>query len=153
MRCASHRFNIPRGGTRKSTRGSVATLDRGARRAEPFQAVCIFPAIGNRAPEREAGQPALAHWKEWLPCIHNRAGRRGGGGSRLERAIVLELLSDDGERSRSIAELEAELGAAAGELTAALSDLSEVGVLDGSEGRVWASAATRRLEELELIGV
>ncbi|HTB69406.1 MAG TPA: hypothetical protein VK707_00295 [Solirubrobacteraceae bacterium] len=66
---------------------------------------------------------------------------------------MLELLSDDGERSRSIAELEAELGAAAGELTAALSDLSEVGVLDGSEGRVWASAATRRLDELELIGI
>lgn len=81
------------------------------------------------------------------------SGSRGGGGSRLERAIVLELLSDDGERSRSIAELEAELGAAAGELAAALSDLSEVGVLDGSEGRVWASAATRRLDELELIGI
>jgi hypothetical protein len=81
------------------------------------------------------------------------SGSRDGSGSRLERAIVLELLSDDGERSRSIAELEAELGAAAGELTAALSDLSEVGVLDGSEGRVWASAATRRLDELELIGI
>jgi hypothetical protein len=81
------------------------------------------------------------------------SGSRDGGESRLERAIVLELLSDDGERSRSIAELEVELGAAAGELGAALRDLSDVGVLDASEGRVWASAATRRLDELELIGI
>ncbi len=78
---------------------------------------------------------------------------RDGGASRLERAIVLELLSDDGERSRSIAELEAELGAAAAELATALRELSDVGVLDGSEGRVWASAATRRLDELALIGI
>lgn len=81
------------------------------------------------------------------------SGSREGGGSRLERAIVLELLSDDGERSRSIAELEAQLGANEGELATALRDLSELGVLDASEGRVWASAATRRLDELELIGI
>lgn len=81
------------------------------------------------------------------------SGSRGGGESRLERAIVLELLSDDGERSRSIAELEAELDAAAGELDAALRELQEAGVVDGSEGRVWASSATRRLDELELIGI
>jgi hypothetical protein len=78
---------------------------------------------------------------------------RGGGDARLERAIVLELLSDDGERSRSVTELEAELGAATGELEATLRALRDVGVLAGSRGRVWASAATRRLDELELIGV
>ncbi len=81
------------------------------------------------------------------------SGSRDGDSSRLERAIVLELLSDDGERSRSVAELEAQLGASEGELTTALRDLNEVGVLDGSEERVWASAATRRLDELELIGI
>lgn len=81
------------------------------------------------------------------------SGSRDGGASRLERAIVLELLSDDGERSRSIAELEAQLGAGEGELATALRELGELGVLDGSEGRVWASAATRRLDELELIGI
>ena len=81
------------------------------------------------------------------------SGSRSGGEPRLQRAIVLELLSDDGERSRSIAELEAGLGAQAGDLDAVLRELCEVGVLDGAAGRVWASAATRRLDELELIGV
>lgn len=81
------------------------------------------------------------------------SGLRGGGQARLERAIVLELLSDDGERSRSIAELETELGAGVGELDRALGDLCDVGVLAGSEGRVRASAATRRLDRLALIGV
>jgi hypothetical protein len=81
------------------------------------------------------------------------SGSRDGGFSRLERAIVLELLSDDGERSRSVAELEAQLGAGDGALATALRDLNEVGVLDGSEGRVWASAATLRLDALELIGI
>ena len=106
--------------------------------------------IGRPSARRAAGARAL----EGMAPMHTQSsGSRGGGGSRLERAIVLELLSDDGERSRSIAELEVELGAAAGELTAVLSDLSEVGVVAGSEGRVWASAATRRLDELELIGI
>jgi hypothetical protein len=81
------------------------------------------------------------------------SGSRSGGESRLERAIVLELLSDDGERSRSVAELEAELDAQPGELDTALRGLQVSGVLDGSAGRVWASAATRRLDELELIGI
>lgn len=81
------------------------------------------------------------------------SGSRGGGESLVERAIVLELLDHEGERSRSIAELEVELGEAAGELDAALRSLREAGVVDRSEGRVWASAATRRLDELELIGV
>ncbi len=81
------------------------------------------------------------------------SGPRSGGEWRLERAIVLELMSDAGERSRSIAELEAQLGAGAGQLESALRELGAVGVLDGSEGRVWASAAARRLDELELIAI
>ncbi len=81
------------------------------------------------------------------------SGSRRGGESLLERAIVLELLNDDRERIRSTAELESVLGAGSGELDVALRGLHEAGVVDRSEGRVWASPATRRLDELELIGI
>ncbi len=81
------------------------------------------------------------------------SGSRDGGNARLERAIVLELLSDDGADGRDAAELEAMLGAAAGELDPALRELSDAGVLDSSDGRLRPSAAARRLDELELIGV
>jgi hypothetical protein len=81
------------------------------------------------------------------------SGSRDGANSRLERAIVLELLSDDDPQTRTVAELEAALGAAAGELDAPLQALSDAGVLDASQGRLRASAATRHLDELELIGI
>jgi hypothetical protein len=81
------------------------------------------------------------------------SGSRDGGNSRLERAIVLELLSDEDADGRDVAELEAMLGAASGELDSALRELTDAGVLDSSEGRLRPSAATRRLDELELIGI
>jgi len=81
------------------------------------------------------------------------SGSRDGGNTRLERAIVLELLSDEDADGLGVAELEAVLGAAAGELDVALRELTDAGVLDSSEGRLQPSAATRRLDELELIGI
>jgi hypothetical protein len=81
------------------------------------------------------------------------SGSRDGGDVRLERAIVLDLLGDEDADDRGVPELEAMLGAAAGELDAALRQLTDAGVLDSSEGRLRPSAATRRLDELELIGI
>ena len=81
------------------------------------------------------------------------SGSRDGGNTRLERAIVLELLSDEDAQGLGVAELEAVLGTAAGELDVALRQLTDAGVLDSSEGTLQPSAATRRLDELELIGI
>jgi hypothetical protein len=78
---------------------------------------------------------------------------RAPGGSRLERAIVLELLDDEGEQRRSLAELGEQLGAGAAELEAAVAALAATGVLCLSDGLTCASAAARRLDELELIAI
>lgn len=72
---------------------------------------------------------------------------------RLQRAVVLELLSVEGEEGLSTAELERALGVEASELGGTLSELGAAGVLEISQGSVRASAATRRLDELELIGI
>jgi hypothetical protein len=85
--------------------------------------------------------------------MHREASEpRASGGSRLERAVVLELLSDRAER-RSLAELRTELGAGADELQAAVSSLGAAGVLCVDDELAWASPAARRLDELELIGI
>jgi DNA-binding GntR family transcriptional regulator len=74
-------------------------------------------------------------------------------GSRLQRAIVLELLShDDGERLSRV-ELGEQLGVQAIELDTALSGLHAVGVVCLGEQDVWVSMATLRLDELQLIGI
>jgi hypothetical protein len=78
---------------------------------------------------------------------------RAGAGSRLQRAIVLELLSDDGGRQFSRIELGEQLDAQAVELDAALNGLHAAGVLCLGEHGVWASTATLRLDELQLIGI
>jgi hypothetical protein len=78
---------------------------------------------------------------------------RSRGDSQLERAIVLELLSDEESQWRSQSELGELLGADAVELAAAVCGLHAAGVLELDEGRVSPSAATRRLDELELIGI
>ena len=78
---------------------------------------------------------------------------RAADGSRLQRAIVLQLLSEDGGRRWSLAELGAELGAQADRLEAALRSLQREGVLCLTEEHAWASPAARRLDELELIGI
>jgi hypothetical protein len=73
-------------------------------------------------------------------------------GSRLQRAIVLELLSHDDERL-SRTELGEQLGVQAIELDTALSGLHAVGVVCLGEQEVWVSTATLRLDELQLIGI
>jgi hypothetical protein len=73
---------------------------------------------------------------------------------RLERAVILVLLSeDDGERQWSRIELEEGMGVERGALAAALTGLLEAGVLDQERDRVFPSNATRRLDALELIGI
>jgi hypothetical protein len=85
--------------------------------------------------------------------MHQEAsGPRASGGSRLERAVVLELL-DDAEQRRSLAQLREQLGAGAEELEAAVAALAAAGVLCLSDGLTWAAPAARRLDELELIAI
>ncbi|MEA2226061.1 MAG: hypothetical protein QOE67_1343 [Solirubrobacteraceae bacterium] len=85
--------------------------------------------------------------------MHQEAsGPRASGGSRLERAVVLELL-DNAEQRRSRAQLREELGAGAEELEAAVAALAAAGVLCLSDGLTWAAPAARRLDELELIAI
>jgi hypothetical protein len=78
---------------------------------------------------------------------------RAGAGARLQRAIVLELLSDDGGKRLSRVELGEQLGVQTVELDAALGGLHAIGVVCLGEQDVWASTATRCLDELQLIGI
>ena len=76
----------------------------------------------------------------------------------LERAIVLQLLRDDQERTWSRVRLTIELRAGGAEIDREAIDeavrrLEREGVLGATEREVWASSAARRLDELELIGV
>jgi hypothetical protein len=74
-------------------------------------------------------------------------------GSRLERAIVLQLLRDDCDPKWSREALRAELGSDVDSLDEALRVLCGEGVLCLAEEQVWVSRAARRLDELELIGI
>ncbi len=80
-------------------------------------------------------------------------GSRAMDRSRLERAIVLQLLREDRERRWSPAELETEIDAEAHEVEGALRRLSMDGVLCLTEEAVWASPAALRLDGLGLISV
>jgi hypothetical protein len=80
-------------------------------------------------------------------------GSRAGDGSRLERAIVLQLLRDDRGQRWSRAELGMEIDAEVPVMEEALRRLSGEGVLCLAEEEVWASRAARRLDELGLVGV
>ena len=83
--------------------------------------------------------------------MHTESSEPRADGAKLERAIVLQLLSE--ERRWSRAELASELGAEATGLDSALAALHGQGVLCLAEDDVWASRAARRLDELELIGI
>lgn len=83
--------------------------------------------------------------------MHTESSEPRADGAKLERAIVLQLLSDERRWSRT--ELAAELGADATGLHSALAALQGQGVLCLAEDDVWASPAARRLDELELIGI
>ena len=80
-------------------------------------------------------------------------GSRAVEDSRLERAIVVQLLRDDREQKWSRAELSVELGAEAPAVEEALRRLARDGILCLAEEEVWASRAARRLDELGLIGL
>ena len=82
--------------------------------------------------------------------MHTESSEPRADGAKLERAIVLQVLSEERRWSRT--ELAAELGAAAG-LDGALAALHGQGVVCLAEDDVWASPAARRLDELELIGI
>ena len=79
--------------------------------------------------------------------------RQDAAGRRLERALLLQLLSGaDGERCPR-AELASAIRGEAQALDDAIERLCEVGVacVDGAD--VWASAAARHIDELGLIGI
>ena len=78
---------------------------------------------------------------------------RAGGGSRLERAIILQLIRDDRDANWSREELLTELGGEMPPLEYALARLQHVGVVSVLGEQVSASPAARRLDELGLIGL
>ncbi len=83
----------------------------------------------------------------------SRQSGAGSGDRRLERAVVLALLSGDGERRCSRGRLAAELGVEAHALASVLGGLSEAGVVCVAGEEVWASDAAWRIDELGLIGI
>jgi hypothetical protein len=93
---------------------------------------------------------------EGMAPMHTESSEPGAASDpRLERAIVLALLSDEAPARRrcSRVELSEELGAEERELQGPLDVLLGAGVVCAGEGLLWASAAARRLDELELIGI
>jgi hypothetical protein len=72
----------------------------------------------------------------------------------VQRAVVLQLLRDDHERHWTRMELERRLRDIERDVfDGALCNLAATGIVSTENDRVWASDATRRLDELELIGV
>jgi hypothetical protein len=72
----------------------------------------------------------------------------------VERAVVLQVLREDHGERWCRAELRSEISdfdAAA--LDGALTRLEQAGVLRRAGESVWASRATRMLDELEMIGI
>jgi|HubBroStandDraft_6_1064221.scaffolds.fasta_scaffold1696861_2 hypothetical protein len=79
---------------------------------------------------------------------------RGQDVWRVERAIVLQVLRDDRDQRWSRARLASEISDFEPALIElALSRLQQDKVLSSTGTRVSASSATRRLDQLELIGV
>jgi DNA-binding IclR family transcriptional regulator len=86
--------------------------------------------------------------------MHGRASEAGGGGDQsLERAIVLLLLGGEREQGWPLGQLATELGADSQTLERALDGLSRFGVVSVEGGQALASRATRRIDELGLIGI
>ncbi len=80
-------------------------------------------------------------------------GPSAAGERRLERAIILALLSEDAEQRWACTRLAAELGVDAEALAQALQRLSHAGVVCVAGAEVWASPAVRHIDELGLIGI
>jgi predicted transcriptional regulator len=81
------------------------------------------------------------------------SGSQASGGSRLQRAVVLELLDADGERGLELTQLAEELGVIAEELASAVETLRLAGVVQVEAGLASASPAARCLDELDLIAI
>jgi hypothetical protein len=115
--------------------------------------MCTLQPIRNLAIRRDDATTGRRHRKEWP--MHKESSRtEAASDPRLERAIVLALLDDDDVRRRwSRAELSEDLGADQGQLQGALDGLLAAGVICAAEEHLWPSAAARRLDELELIGI
>jgi predicted transcriptional regulator len=79
--------------------------------------------------------------------------RQGDGGERLERAIVLLLLTDERRQAWSVEQLAAELATDPSSLERALDRLSHAGVVELAGADARASRAARRIDELGLIGI
>jgi hypothetical protein len=80
--------------------------------------------------------------------------RRSDNRWKAERAIVMQLLRDDRPVRWPVAELAVEVSGFDGSLLeSGLARLQDEGVLHREEGLVWASRASRCLDELELIGL
>jgi hypothetical protein len=93
---------------------------------------------------------------EGMAPMHTESSEPGAASDpRLERAIVLALLNDEDDTGRRCSrhELSQELGAEEQQLQGALDGLLRAGVVCAGEDLLWASAAARRLDELELIGI
>jgi hypothetical protein len=73
--------------------------------------------------------------------------------AKLERAIVLQLLSVERARRRSRAWLAGKLGCDVQALEEALRALCEVGVVCQQGAQVCASPTARRIDELGLIAI
>jgi predicted transcriptional regulator len=86
--------------------------------------------------------------------MHREAGgSQASGASRLQRAVVLELLDAHGEQGLELTQLADALGVGPSELAAAVETLRLAGVVLVRAGLASASAAARCLDELELIAV
>jgi hypothetical protein len=72
---------------------------------------------------------------------------------KLERAIILQLLSEEVGQRCSRARLAAVLGTEREALEDALMGLCAAGVVGLAGAEVWASAPARRIDELGLIGI
>jgi Mn-dependent DtxR family transcriptional regulator len=84
---------------------------------------------------------------------HNRTQAGSDEPRRLERGIVLELLSEDHDERWSRDELAASLRVDRSTLDAAVERLRAEGVLLLDGEHVLASPCARRIDALELIGV
>lgn len=73
---------------------------------------------------------------------------------KVERAVILQILSKGREQRLSHAELKRELSDIAPEaLNKVLLSLARAGAIERSHETVWVSRAAQRLDELDLIGV
>lgn len=79
--------------------------------------------------------------------------RQGDGGERLERAVVLLLLTEERRQAWSPGELATELDTDPSTLERALDRLKEAGVVELAGCDVRPSRATQRIDDLGLIAI